>query len=66
MRLVVPDLLGLGDRRAQTKSDVVCEMRSAKRKDCRVLHRATLVNDQAGCFRADVDECGAKLFIVIS
>jgi hypothetical protein len=41
-------------------------VRAAERENCRVLNSATLVDDQARSFRADVDERGSKLFVVLS
>ena len=58
------DLFGFWNRRAQAKGDIVGEVRAAKRKDRRVLHRAALVNDQPGRFRAHVYEGRAEFLVV--
>src|ERR1043165_5989674 len=52
--------------RAQSESDVVGEMRAAEWKHGRVLHCATLINDQARRLCSDVDKRGAELFVVFS
>src|SRR5437660_10005293 len=48
------DAFGLRNWSAQAKSDVVGKVRTAERKDRRVLHCATLIDAQAGCLGADI------------
>jgi len=60
------DFFGFGDRRAQTESDVVREVRAAERENCRVLNGATLVDDQSRRLCAHIYECGSKLLVIFS
>src|SRR5256714_6271154 len=55
------DLLGVGERCAQPRGDVVGEVVAADRQHRRVLHGAVVEHDDVGRAAADVDERHAEL-----